>query len=158
MSDQAEKIILEAEDLVTPVVGKSNAALESFEQKAESSHGKVIRISDQTRTSVQRLITSLEKQAETYGKSGVEKLVAQRDQLLQRYAKEPAAIDAITKSYEKMIATEKKLGEGGGGLQGFGDKVKEFVEHPLASAKNALQSMASAMGPWGQAVAVSVGV
>jgi hypothetical protein len=66
------------------------------------------RILDQTRTSVQRLISSLGKQADTFGKSGVEKLVVQRDQLLQRYAKEPQAIDAITRSYEKMIAVEEK--------------------------------------------------
>ena len=53
MADQAERIILEAEE--TPVlesVGRANTALDSFEKKSESSHGKVIRISDQTRTSV----------------------------------------------------------------------------------------------------------
>src|SRR5580693_10052915 len=92
----------------SPVVDKANAGFDRFEKQAESSHGKVIRISDQTRTSVQRLITSLEKQAETYGKSGVDRLITQRDQLLQRYNREPQAIDAITKSYEKMIAMEEK--------------------------------------------------
>ncbi len=50
MADQAERVILEAEDQVTPVVDKANAGLDSFEKKAESSHGKVIRISDQTRS------------------------------------------------------------------------------------------------------------
>ena len=94
MGDQAERVILEAEDQVTPVVNKANAGLDSFEKKAESSNLKVIRITDQTRTSIQRLITSLEKQAEMYGKSGVDRLIAQRDSLLQRYAKEPPAIDA----------------------------------------------------------------
>ena len=79
MADQAERVILEAEDQVTPVVDKANAGLDRFEKQAESSHGKVIRISDQTRTSVQRLIASLEKQAETYGKSGVDRLITQRD-------------------------------------------------------------------------------
>ena len=81
MADQAERVILEAEDQVTPVVGQANAGLDSFEKKAESAHGKVIRITDQTRTSIQRLIASLEKQAETYGKSGVDRLITQRDQL-----------------------------------------------------------------------------
>ena len=100
MADQAERVILEAEDQVTPITDKANAALDGFEKKAESSHGKVIRISDQTRSSVQRLIASLEKQAETYGKSGVDRLITQRDQLLQRYNREPQAIDAITRSYE----------------------------------------------------------
>ena len=44
MADQAERVILEAEDQVTPVVGQANAGLDSFEKKAESAHGKVIRI------------------------------------------------------------------------------------------------------------------
>lgn len=64
MADQAERVILEAEE--TPVlesVGRANTALDSFEKKSEASHAKVIRISDQTRSSVQRLIASLEKQA-----------------------------------------------------------------------------------------------
>src|SRR5208282_4266673 len=98
----------EAEDAVSPVVAKANTALDGFEQKATTAHEKVVRITDQTRTSVQRLVASLEKQAETYGKSGVDKLVVQRDQLLQRYSKEPQAIDAITRSYERMIVVEEK--------------------------------------------------
>jgi hypothetical protein len=155
MSDQAERVILEAEE--TPVlesVGRANTALDSFEKKAESSHGKVIRISDQTRSSVQRLIASLEKQAETYGKSGVERLIAQRDQLLQRYNREPQAIDAITRSYEKMIAAEKKLGSGGN-FEAFAGKVKECIENPISGAKSAVTSMVSAMGPWGTAIAAA---
>ena len=44
MADQAERVILGAEDEVSPVVGKANAALDGFEKKAESSYGKVIRI------------------------------------------------------------------------------------------------------------------
>jgi hypothetical protein len=39
MGDQAERVILEAEDQVSPVVDKANAGLDSFEKKAESSHG-----------------------------------------------------------------------------------------------------------------------
>jgi hypothetical protein len=126
MADQAERVILEAEE--TPVlesVARANTALDSFEKKSESSHGKVIRISDQTRSSVQRLIASLEKQAETYGKSGVERLITQRDQLLQRYSREPQAIDAITKSYEKMIVAEE---HGHASVQKLGLALKDVFE------------------------------
>jgi hypothetical protein len=73
MADRAERVILEAEE--TPVlesVGRANTARDSFEKKSESSHGKVIRISYQTRTSVQRLVAFLGKQAEIYGESGVD--------------------------------------------------------------------------------------
>src|ERR1035438_7442394 len=152
MADQAERVILEAEDQVTPITDKANAALDGFEKKAESSHSKVIRISDQTRTSVQRLISSLEKQAETYGKSGVDRLSAQRDQLLQRYNREPQAIDAITKSYERMIATQKQI-DSEAKFEGFGEKVKQFIENPLQGAKSALGSVLSAIGPFGGAIA-----
>ena len=158
MADQAERVILEAEE--TPVleaVGRANTALDSFEKKSESSHGKVIRISDQTRTSVQRLIASLEKQAETYGKSGVEKLISQRDQLLQRYSREPQAIDAITKSYERMVAEQKKM-ESEAKFEGFGEKIKQFIESPLAGAKSAVTSLLTAMGPFGGAIAAGVTV
>jgi hypothetical protein len=175
MADQAERVILEAEDLVTPVVDKANAGLDSFEKKAESSHGKVIRISDQTRSSVQRLIASLEKQAETYGKSGVDRLITQRDQLLQRYNREPQAIDAITRSYEKMIAMEEKaarealavkaakeaeeaLRKQSEAITSFGDRVSEFMENPLQGAKGALSSVLSALGPFGIAVTAGAAV
>lgn len=108
MADQAERVILEAEDQVTPIVGKANASLDSFEGKATSAHTNVIRIADQTSTSVQRLIASQEKLAEVAGKTGVDKMIAERDQLLQRYAKEPTAVDAITKFYERRITVVKE--------------------------------------------------
>src|SRR6202050_98881 len=175
MADQAERGILEAEDQVTPVVDRANAGLDSFEKKAESSHGKVIRISDQTRTSVQRLIASLEKQAETYGKSGVDRLITQRDQLLQRYNREPQAIDAITKSYEKMIAMEEKaareslavkaakeaeeaLLKQSEAVKAFGERVSQFMENPLQGAKGAVSSVLTALGPFGIAVATGAAV
>ena len=138
----------------------------AFEKKAESAHGKVIRITDQTRSSIQRLIASLEKQAETYGKSGVDRLISQRDQLLQRYAKEPTAIDAITRSYEKMIAVEQKaateaamakaakeaeeaLKKQTDAIKSFGDRVGQFIENPVQGAKGAIGSLLSSMGPFG---------
>jgi len=175
MADQAERVILEAEDQVSTVVDKANAGLDSFEKKAESSHAKVIRISDQTRTSVQRLVASLEKQAETYGKSGVDRLITQRDQLLQRYNREPQAIDAITRSYEKMIAAEEKvarealavkaakeaeeaLQKQSESIKAFGERVGQFMENPLQGAKGAISSVLTALGPFGIAVASGAAV
>ena len=163
---EAERVILEAEDQVTPITDKANASLGRFEEKAESAHGKVIRITDQTRTSIQRLISSLEKQAETYGKSGVEKLITQRDSLLQRYAKEPQAIDAITKSYEKMIAVEEKatrealaakaaqqaeeaLKKQSAAIQSLGNDVTAFMQNPLQGAQGAISRVTAAIGPFG---------
>ena len=71
MGDQAERVVLEAEDQVSPVVDQANAGLDSFEKKAESAHGKVIRITDQTRSSVQRLIHDAPKRARIEGPPSV---------------------------------------------------------------------------------------
>src|ERR1035441_4736337 len=134
MADQAERVILEAEDQVTPVVDKANAGLDRFEKQAEASHGKVIRISDQTRSSVQRLIASLEKQADTYGKSGVGRLITQRDQLLQRYTLEPGH----RRHHQMLIKDDRQGVEGrarssrGQGSQGSRRGIAEAVRsHPL---------------------------
>jgi vacuolar-type H+-ATPase subunit H len=161
---QAERVILEAEDEVTPVVSKANAGLASFEQKAESSHGKVIRITDQTRSSIQRLIASLEKQAETYGKSGVDRLITQRDSLLQRYAKEPQAIDAITRAYERMIETQKKadaeamLEKQARSMESFGERVTRSIENPVQGASSAVGSLLTKIGPLGIGLAAGATV
>ena len=56
MGDQAKRVILEAEDQVSPVVDKANASLDGFEKKATTAHDRVVRITDQTRTIVQRLV------------------------------------------------------------------------------------------------------
>ena len=164
MADQAERIILEAEDEVTPVVNKANAGLQKFEGQAESSHGKVIRITDQTRSSIQRLIVSLEKQAETYGKSGVDKLIAQRDSLLQRYAREPQAIDAITNAYERMIATQKKadataaLEKQTKSIETFGERIAQSVQNPIQGAGSALTGLLGKIGPLGVALGAGAAV
>ena len=155
MADEALKVILEAEDEVTPIVGKANSALDNYEKKFTESHGKVIRITDQTRTSVQRLIASVEKQAEVYGKSGVEKLIVQRDQLLQRFQKEPAAIDAITRSYEKMIASEKKIQEARAAQDkaASGQATMGWISDPLGKLRETATGALTAIGPLGGAIA-----
>jgi hypothetical protein len=175
MGDQAERVVLEAEDQVSPVVNQANSSLDSFEKKATTAHDKVVRITDQTRTSVQRLISSLEKQADTFGKTGVDRLISQRDQLLQRYAREPQAIDAITRSYEKMIAIEEKsardalavkaakeaeeaLQKQSVAIEAFGQRVSQSMENPLQGARGAISSVLTALGPFGVAVASGAAV
>jgi hypothetical protein len=175
MGDQAERVVLEAEDQVSPVVDKANTSLDGFEKKATTAHEKVVRITDQTRTSVQRLVASLEKQAETFGKTGVDKLVSQRDQLLQRYSKEPQAIDAITRSYEKMIAVEEKaareasaakaakeaqeaLEKQSKSIESFGERIGRFIENPIEGAKGAVGGLVLSMGTIGTVVAAGAAV
>ena len=165
MADQAERVILEAEDNVTPITSKANASLDAFERKATSSGEKMVRINDQTRSSVQRLITSLEKQTEVYGKSGVDRLIVQRDQLLQRYQREPAAINAITASYERMIAVEKKAADAAAeaerkrkeaadaaARQAAGQRTAGAFADPWSALRGGVGNVLTEIGPMGGAV------
>lgn len=94
----------------------------------------------------------------------MDRLITQRDQLLQRYKREPQAIDAITRSYEKMIAMEEKaarealavkaakeaeeaLQKQSESIKAFGERVGQFMENPLQGAKGAISSVLTALGP-----------
>jgi hypothetical protein len=76
----------------------------------------------------------LNRRAETYGKGGVARLITQRDQFLQRYDREPRAIDAITKSYKLMIARAENV-DADAKFEGSGEKIKHYIESPLAERK-----------------------
>ncbi|MGD0497535.1 MAG: hypothetical protein ABSC23_03765 [Bryobacteraceae bacterium] len=112
-------------------VDRANTALDGHEQKVktvldrtgkewEVLGGTVVRVSDRSKTSLDRLLQSMERQAQIAGKTGVERLVAERDQLIARWQKEQSAVDAITRSYEKLIAAESLKG-GADGLKKISD-------------------------------------
>jgi hypothetical protein len=166
MADQIEKIRLEAEDVVTPAVTKANAAVDTFEKKVESALSKVVRITDQSRTSVQRLITSMERQAELAGKSGSERLIVQQQHLLEVWKKEPAAIDAITKSMEKQIEIAKKAEAAQAEIERkrkeldeaqkrteAGRQAQGWASDPFGTLKGKAAEALTAIGPVGGAVA-----
>lgn len=103
MTGNSEQIILEADgSQVERVVKKANRDIESYGET-------VIRVSDRSKNAIDRLVSSMTKQADVYGKTGAERLIAQRDQLVQRYANEQRAVDSITASYNKMIAVENEI-------------------------------------------------
>jgi hypothetical protein len=75
----------------------------------------------------------------------VDRPITQREQLLQRYNREPQAIDAIARSYEKTIALEEKaarealavkaakeaeeaLRKQAESITSFGERVSQFME------------------------------
>ena len=64
---------------------------------------------------------------------------------------------AITKSYERMVTEQKKI-DSEAKFEGFGEKIKQFIESPLAGAKSAVTSLLTAMGPFGGAIAAGVTV
>ena len=56
-----------------------------------------------------------------------------------------------------MVAEQKKI-DSEAKFEGFGEKIKQFIESPLAGAKSAVTSLLTAMGPFGGAIAAGVTV
>jgi hypothetical protein len=115
-----EQISIELDDRpAAEAIKRTNAGLESVENKTKSvvdGMGKqwavhaetIVRISDRSKASIDRTIMSVQKLADAYGKTEVEKLMATQDQLVQRFKGEQSVIDAVTSSYGKMIAAAKE--------------------------------------------------
>lgn len=160
---EVEQVVIEIDQgPAVTATSKANEALEQFEKRAKKAtdsasdsfakHGEVVvRFSDRSKTSVERLASSAEKLALTYGKTGIERLVAQRDQLIARLGGEEKAIERVRSAYGKMIDVEEKAGKHSG-FEGFGEKVKAAIEHPLQAAGSAAQGLLSALGPIGTAI------
>ena len=105
---EREQIILDVETGVNDAP-KANADLAAVERQAQKTGDTVVRVSDRSRNSIERLVASAEKQAAVYGKTGTERLVAQRDMLIKRLGNEQAAIERVNRAYGTMIDQQKKL-------------------------------------------------
>ena len=142
-----EQIALEIDERpAVTSIGKANAAMDDYEKRVSKASGtanqafqnygeNIIRITDRSRSSIERLVASIEKQAETYGKTGVERLVSQRDLLIKRLGDEQQAVDRVRAAYEKMIETQKAGaggGEGGGGFRTSFLGMKDLFENRQA--------------------------
>lgn len=110
-----EQIALEIDERpAVTSIGKANAAMDDYEKRVSKASGtanqafqnygeNIIRITDRSRSSIERLVASIEKQAETYGKTGVERLVSQRDLLIKRLGDEQQAVDRVRAAYEASM-------------------------------------------------------
>src|SRR5581483_1413207 len=94
------------------VVGAGDRMQKSLERMADM----LVKINDKSRSSMERLTQSIEKQAAAYGKTGVEKLIAERDRLIKKLGDEQGMVDRARAAYAKMIEVENKK-NGGGGIQ-----------------------------------------
>lgn len=119
MADQTERIVLEADE--GPAVAstkKANAELEKLEETGKRA-GKsatdalsaqaetVVRITDRSQQSLNRIVAAAEKKAAFAGVSGVEKLVAEREQVLAKLAGEEKAIERVKAAYERLIGAQR---------------------------------------------------
>lgn len=113
---------------VSQALAQMNNSIVSFEKGATGANERLnssfqrvsdllLKSNDRSFNSQERLVKSIEKQAAAYGRTGVEKLVAQRDAYIKRLGDEENQIKRVTAAYEKMIKAEESRGEGGGATQ-----------------------------------------
>lgn len=163
-----EQLVLEVDERpAVAAVGRANAAIEGHEKTSKTvmdNAGRqwqvygdtVVRVSDRSKTSIDRLVKSMEQQAAVYGKTGTDRLIAQRDQLITKWGQEERAVKAITAAYDKMIAAEHGSGESK--WKDFGEKARGYIEAPLSAIKSALGGVLESAGPFGMAIAGATAV
>ncbi len=134
------------------VVGAGDRMQKSLERMADL----LVKVNDKQRNSLERLTQAVEKQAAAYGKTGVDRLVAERDRLIQKLGVEESMVNRVRAAYEKMIAVEQK--KEGGGLEGFGKRIEQMIRDPLNGAKEAAAGLMEKVGGMGATLGVGVGV
>jgi hypothetical protein len=113
----------------------------------------LLKVNDKSRTSMERLTQSIEKQAAAYGKTGVERMIAERDRLIKKLGDEQGMVDRVTAAYSKMIAAESGNGTGGG-FEAMGRNIQGFIRDPLNGAKEAAGGLLEKIGPIGTGVGI----
>jgi hypothetical protein len=148
-----ESITLEIDPRsVLAAVKQANQAVEGWEKQTIGSGDKMqksldrmsemlLKMNDRSRSSMERLTQSIENQAAAHGKTGAERLIADRDRLIKKLGDEQGMIDRVTAAYATMIAAES--GGGAGRWQQFGDVVKSGA--PAGSP-----DFWKRWGPWGR--------
>jgi len=167
MPDQ-ESITLDLDPRsVLAAIKQANTAVEGWEKQTIGSGDKMqksiermgdmlLKINDKSRNSMERLTQSIEKQAAAYGKTGVARLVAERDRLIKKLGDEQGMIERVTAAYAKMIQVEG--GGGGGSWQAMGRNIEQFVRDPMNGAKDAAGGLLAKIGPMGAALGATTGV
>ena len=129
-------------------IGAGERMQKSLERMADM----LLKMNDKSRSSMERLTQSIEKQAAAYGKTGVERLIADRDRLIKKLGDEQGMIERVTAAYAKMIDVES--GKAGGSFQTFGRNIEGFVRDPLNASKEAATGLLEKIGPMGGGLAV----
>lgn len=87
-------------------VGAGDRMQKALERQAEM----LLKLNDRSRSSMERLTASIEKQAAAYGKTGVERLIAERDRWIKKLGDEAGMVDRVKAAYDKMIEAENRMG------------------------------------------------
>ena len=118
---------------VLGAIKQMNAALESMEKGSTSANAGMqraiertsdilLKVNDRSRSSLERLTQSIEKQAAAYGRTDAERMVAERDRIIKKLGDEQGMIDRVTASYAKMLAADATAA---GGIEKVGFAANE---------------------------------
>jgi hypothetical protein len=116
-------------------IRQMNTAVEGFEKggvganervqkAAERMADMLLKVSDRSRSSMERLTQSIEKQAAAYGKTGIERMIAERDRMIKKLGDEQGMVDRVTAAYAKMISSESQ-NMGAAGIEKLGSAASE---------------------------------
>lgn len=143
--------ITEMNNAMAGMEGKGTSANQKLNESFQKVSDLLIKLNDRSRTSMESLTKSIMARNDAEGKSGVDRLIAQRDQYIKRLGSEKDLIEQVTKSYEKLIKAQG--GGGGNGFKEFGENIAKFIESPLQAAQGAASGLLEKLGPMGAVVA-----
>lgn len=135
-----------ARDMLVKVYMDAGKSAEEAAKLADAASVKFERSETRATSAVERHIIALEKQAAAAGKSGVEKLIAARDQEIKQLGLTEAQIQRINASYNQMIERKRATAQATNEL---GERMRQFVAQPLQSLGAALGGVASRLGAVG---------
>ncbi|HEY4365371.1 MAG TPA: hypothetical protein VGN17_30700 [Bryobacteraceae bacterium] len=105
----------------------------------------LLKVVDKQHEANLRLVRSIEAQSAAYGRSGVDRLIAQRDQYIKRLGSEATAIDQVRAAYDRMIEVEKRRG----GAEGNYREMAEMARNAIEAPANAIGGLLEKIGPAG---------
>src|ERR1017187_9941816 len=120
---------------VLGAIKQMNAAMESMEKGSTSANANMqkaiertseilLKVNDRSRSSMDRLVQSIEKQAAAYGRTNAERMVAERDRIIKKLGDEQGMIERVNTAYAKMLASDA-TGRASAGIEKLGASAPE---------------------------------
>lgn len=115
------------------------AANEQVSRAFERTSDLLVRANDKHMKSVDRIIMSVQRQAEAYGMPQWQRIIQQRDELIKKFAGEEDVIRRLTAAYDPLIQKARQAAQvmesGGGGGSSFNFRYAFFGVKDLAEGR-----------------------
>src|SRR5581483_6014950 len=117
------------------------------------------KLAEQESRAIEGQVRQIERSRALSDAGAVDRLRLQRKFALEDLGPKasPEQVARVQRAFQSAIEAEEKLGEAAG-LKGFGDRLRGFVEDPLGSARNLLQSVFGGITAGGLAAAAGLAV